>query len=542
MGNKNNKYLVQGSILGIASIISRFIGMLYRIPLTRIIGVDGIGTYSAAYEWYNLALLLSSYSIPLAVSKLVSAREINKEYRNSYHIFKTAMVISASVGAFMFVVVYFGASVWAKISDYPSIEMPLRVLAPAIFVMSIMGVLRGLFQGKRTMVPTALSQLLEQIVNAFVSVAAAYFLMKEHNASPEITTYGATGSTMGTLFGAIFGLMFLVFIFMVNRPILIKRVAKDTTEHQESFKEAARAIIFTAIPIIISQTAFQITGVIDTKLWGMYAESQGMEESLKNTIWGIYSGQYRLLTNVPIAIATALGTAVVPTLAAYYSKGKKEEVCNKIANTMKFNMLIAFPSAIGLGVLAKPIITMLFGYRGDVGLSANALRVGCIAVVLFAMSTLTNGVLQGIDKMRVPVKHAFISLIIHIPLLLIMLFVLKVGIFGLVYGNITFAFVVCVLNWVSIKKYLNYKQEVVKTFVLPFVASMIMGVAAFFTYQLAHSFIPSNTISVIVAVVVAIVVYGLSIVLLKAVTEEELLEMPKGHLIVRLCKKLHLMK
>ncbi len=542
MSNKNNKYLVQGSILGIASIISRFIGMLYRIPLTRIIGVDGMGTYSAAYEWYNLALLLSSYSIPLAVSKLVSAREMNKEYRNSYHIFKTAMVISASVGALMFAVVYFGASIWAKLSDYKSIEMPLRVLAPAIFVMAIMGVLRGLFQGKRTMIPTALSQLLEQIVNAGVSVAAAYLLMKQHNASPDITAYGATGSTLGTLFGAIFGLMFLVLIFVVNRPILKKRVAKDTTNHQESFGEAAKAIIFTAVPIIISQTAFQISGLIDTKLWGMYAESQGMEETVKNTVWGIYSGQYRLLTNVPIAIATALGTAVVPTLAAYYSKGKKEEVRSKVANTMKFNMLIAFPSAIGLGVLAKPIITMLFGYSGDVNLSANALRVGCIAVVLFALSTLTNGVLQGIDKMRVPVRHAFISLIIHIPLVLVMLFVLKVGIFGLVYGNITFAFVICVLNWVSIKKNLNYKQEVVRTFVLPGIAASIMGVAAFFTYQLVYSLIAINSLSVLLTMIIAIAVYGISIVLLKAVNEEELLEMPKGYMLLRICRKLHLMK
>ena len=541
MSNKNNKYLVQGTILGIASIISRFIGMLYRVPLTRIIGVDGIGTYSAAFEWYNLALLLSSYSIPLAVSKLVSAREINKEYRNSYHIFKTAMVISASVGAFMFAVVYFGASVWANIADYPSIERPLRVLAPTIFVMSIMGVLRGLFQGKRTMIPTALSQLLEQIVNAVVSVAAAYFLMKEHNASPEITTYGATGSTMGTLIGAIFGLLFLVFIFMINRPVLRKRVEKDQTGYKESFQEAARAIIFTALPIIISQTAFQITGVIDTKLWGMYAESQGMEETVKNTIWGIYSGQYRLLTNVPISIATALGTAIVPTLAAYYSKGKKEEVRKKVANSMKFNMLIAFPSAIGLGVLAKPIITLLFGYGGDVNLSSNAMRVGCIAVIFFGLSTMTNGILQGIDKMKVPVKHAFISLIIHIPLILFMLFVLKVGIFGLVYGNITFAFVICALNWVSIKKYLNYKQEVIKTFVLPLISALIMGVATFFLYDLVYSLLASNVISVVVSMIVSVVVYFLCIVLLKAVNEEELLEMPKGHLLLRICKKLHMM-
>lgn len=542
MSSKNNKYLVQGTILGVASIISRFIGMLYRIPLTRIIGLEGMGTYSAAYEWYSLALLLSSYSIPLAVSKLISAREINKEYRNSYNIFKTALIISASIGALMAAVVYFGAGVWAKLSDYPSMEIPLRILAPAIFIMAIMGVFRGLFQGKRTMIPTAFSQLFEQIVNAGVSVLAAYLLMKEHNASPEITTYGAAGSTTGTLVGAIFGLLFLLFVYILYLPVLKKHTHRDKTEKKETFFEATKAIAFTAFPIIISQTAFQITGVVDTKLWGMYANAQGMTESAKSTIWGIYSGQYRLLTNVPIAVATALGTAVVPTIAALLSQKQYTDLKSKVAASTKFNMLIAFPSAIGLGALAKPLIVMLFGSRYDVNMSANALRFGCIAVVLFALSTMSNGILQGIDKMNIPVRHAFLSLIIHVPLIIFMLFVLKMDIFALVYGNMSFALVICVLNWVKIGKYLNYKQEVIKTFLLPFASSLIMGVVTYCAYQLSHSLISSNTISVIISILIAIPVYGISLILMRTVSEEELLDMPKGAFLLRICKKLHLMK
>lgn len=541
MSNKNNKYLVQGSILGIASILSRFIGMLYRIPLTRIIGNEGNGTYGAAYEWYNIALLLSSYSIPLAVSKLVAARETNKEYKNSYQIFKTAMVISASVGALMCAVVFFGAGFWAKISTVPSIEMPLKILAPTIFVMSIMGVLRGLFQGKRTMIPTAISQLLEQIVNAGVSIIAAYLLMKEHNASPEITTYGASGSTLGTLLGAVFGLLFLVFIFILNRPILKKRVHKDKSENVESFTDAAKAIIFTALPIIVSQTAFQISGLIDTNIWGGYANYQGMSEELKKSMLGIYTGQYRILTNVPVAVATALGTAIVPTLSGLYARNNIEEVKRKVANSIKFNMLIAFPSAVGLGVLAKPLVELLFGSNGDVTMSANTLRLGCIAVVFFALSTMSNGILQGIDQMKTPVRHAFISILIHIPLLLVLLYVFDAGIYGLVIANVMFALVICILNWIRIGKSLDYKQEVKKTFILPLVASLIMGAAAYGVYTLVHSLVNSNMISVIVAICVAIIVYGVTVLLMRTMNEEELLEMPKGSSLLRLAKKLHLM-
>jgi stage V sporulation protein B len=541
MGNNNNKYLVQGSILGIASILSRFIGMLYRIPLTRIVGVEGMGTYSATYEWYNLALLLSSYSIPLAVSKLVSAREIKKEYKNSYRIFLSAMGLSASVGAFTSLFVFLSAGLWAKLSNFPSIEAPLRVLAPTIFIFSIMGVLRGLFQGKRTMIPTAISQLLEQIVNAIVSVVAAYLLMKEHNASSEISTYGAIGGTTGTLVGGFFGLLFLLFIYQIYKPVMKKKIRKDKTEYRESYKETTKAIFYTALPIIVSQTAFQLSGIIDTNLWGAISASKGMEDKLKESIWGIYSSHYKVLSTVPVAIATALGAAIVPTLAALHSKGEHEEVKRKVSTSIKFNMLIAFPSAVGMGVLARPIVTLIFGYNYDIELSANLLRIGSIAIVCFALSTMTNGVLQGINQMKLPVKHAFISLIIHIPLLILLLTVLNLGAYGLVIANVLFAVVICVLNWISIAKHLDYKQEVKKTFLLPLFASVLMGVIAYLLYQGVHSVIASNAICVIISIAVAIVVYGIAVILLKTVDEHELLEMPKGAAILRICRKFHIM-
>ena len=540
MGNNNNKYLVQGSILGIASILSRFIGMLYRIPLTRIVGVEGMGTYSATYEWYNLALLLSSYSIPLAVSKLVSSREIKKEYKNSYRIFLSAMGLSASVGAVTSLFVFFSAGLWAKLSKFPSIEAPLRVLAPTIFIFSIMGVLRGLFQGKRTMIPTAISQLLEQIVNAIVSVAAAYLLMREHNASPDISTYGAIGGTTGTLVGGIFGLLFLLFIYQLYKPIMKKKIRKDKSEYRESYRETTKAIIYTAFPIVVSQTAFQLSGIIDTNLWGVIAASKGMEDKLKESIWGIYSSHYKVLSTVPVAIATALGAAIVPTLAALFSKGELNEVKRKVSISLKFNMLIAFPSAVGMGVLARPIVTLIFGYNYDVELSANLLRIGSVAIVCFALSTMTNGVLQGIDQMKLPVRHAFISLIIHVPLLILFL-ALNMGGYGLVIANVLFAVVVCILNWRAVAKHLDYKQEVTKTFLLPLLASMIMGVIAYFSYQGIHKMIASNTICVMSSILVAIIVYGILVILLKIVDEDELLEMPKGASILRLCRKFHLM-
>ena len=174
---KGSNFVVQGSILAIAGILVRLIGMAYRIPLQNKLGDDAMGIYSAAYNIYNIILLLSSYSIPLAVSKMVAARVSVKQYKNSYRIFKSAMMFSVVIGLIAAAICYFGAGFFAeKVLNMPDTVYAIRVLSPAIFIMAVLGVLRGYFQGQSTMIPTAVSQLLEQIVNAGISIAAAFYL------------------------------------------------------------------------------------------------------------------------------------------------------------------------------------------------------------------------------------------------------------------------------------------------------------------------------------------------------------------------------
>ena len=202
--NKAEGFLKQGSILAAASILVRLIGMFYRIPLANIIGDAGNGIYSAAFEVYNILLIISSYGMPMAVSKMVSAKCTKKEYKGAYRVFRYSMVFSIFSGGLMALFVFFGAG-WIErtfFSSFQGISIPLRVLAPTIFVVAVMGTLRGLFQGKNTMLPTAVSQILEQIVNAVVSIVAAYYLMSDHSASKNLSAWGAAGGTVGTLLGA----------------------------------------------------------------------------------------------------------------------------------------------------------------------------------------------------------------------------------------------------------------------------------------------------------------------------------------------------
>jgi stage V sporulation protein B len=537
---KSNNFLVQGSILAAASILSRLIGMLYRIPLTNIIGDEGNGYYSNAYSIYGIALILSSYSLPLAVSKLVSARVIKKEYRNSYRVFLCAMLFAVATCLLTTLVIFFGADFFATtIYNDPRSALPLKIISPTIFIFGIMGILRGYFQGKNTMLPTSVSQILEQVINAIVSISAAYFFMKAHSASEDIAAYGAAGSALGTIMGALVSFAFLVFIFILYKPIINKQLRKDTSGSRESYSEVFRILIATIIPVIFSQLIFQLSSVIDGSLFGHIMASNGTPYEIRSSLYGIYMSKYKLLIDLPVSIASAMAVAFVPSIVASKASGSNTEVKTKVHLAIKFNMIIAIPAAVGIGVLAKPILDILF--VGDNALPARLVQIGCAAVIFFALSTTSNAILQGINKMQVPVINAAISLFIHIILVVVLLKFFNLSTYALVIGNVTFALLICVLNWLSVGKYLSYKQEVIKTFLIPTGCSILMGIVAFLSYYGINQLIHSNLISTAISVVLSVIVYGSTLLIFKGVTREELYDMPLGRTIARFADKLHLL-
>jgi stage V sporulation protein B len=554
--SKSNHFLVQGSILAVASFLVRLIGLVYRIPMVRIIGQEGMGLYSSSFEVYNIALILSSYSLPIAVSRLVAARRVNKEHRSSYRIFLCALSFAAVAGFIAAIVIFFGADLIADaFFKSPDIALPLRVLAPTIFVFAIMGVFRGFFQGKNTTIPTAVSQVLEQVVNAIVSVAAAYMLVRNFSASVSVASYGAAGGTLGTFTGACIGLVFLMFVFILYKPVLNKQVRHDHSDNVESYGTIFKLLAVTIAPVILSQTVYQISGLIDNSLFGniLYtkkitgfdnevlkaAAGQLYMQEDRNTLLGIYSGEYRTLMNVPVAVATAIGAAIVTSLSADHARGMMDAIRSKIHTAVKFNMIIAIPSAVGMAVLASPIMMLLFGDSSR--LSANIMMLGSAAIVFYALSTITTSILQGINKLRVPVINSAISLGIHIILVFGLLQFTNLSTYVLVIGNVTFPLVVCILNWLSVERHLHYQQEIIKTFVIPFVSAGLMGVAAYFTYLGMDVWTGSNLISVTVSIIIAVIVYFLLLIFLRGVNENELAFIPKGEILVRLLKKIHLL-
>lgn len=545
-----SNFLVQGSILAIASMVSRMIGLLYRIPMTNIIGDTGNSYYSAAFEVYNVLLLISAYSLPLAVSKLVSARVSKGQKKNAYRIVKGALVLALCTGVSASLILYFGAGFFARLLQTPLSIFALKVLAPTITVVAVLGVLRGFFQGLGTMVPSAVSQIVEQILNAIVSVAAAYILFGYGariggvlgNADKYGSAYGAAGGTLGTNLGALAALIFMGMLFVAYKKIFKLQMQRDVSRKVESYQSIFTVLLMTIIPVLLSTTIYNISSIIDQALYKNIAVLQGYATDEIDVCWGVFSGKYKTIINIPISIASAMAASCVPNLAAAYARRDRQAVRGQINVAIRFIMVIAFPCTVGIGVLSGPILKLLHLYGNSGELAAAILRAGAIAILFYSLSTLSNGLLQGINRMKEPVKNAAIALVLHVVCLLFFMFGLRLNIYAVIYSNALFAFFMCILNGISLRKYSGYHQEVIKTFFIPALSSAGMGIVVFGVYQGLQALLGINAISTIAAIAIGAVAYGILLLLLKGLDEEELRKFPKGSLLVKAAKKAHLLK
>ncbi len=544
---RKENFVIQGTILAVAGIIVRLIGILYRVPMTNIIGDEGMGYYSTAFNVYNIMLILSSYSLPLAVSKMVAARLAKGQYRNMNRVLRAALVYATVVGGLACFITWNFAGFFATtLFNTPFCVYALRTLAPTIWIMAYLGVLRGYFQGHGTMIPTAISQILEQVVNAIISVVAASVLFKVGLDTAKVygkdgyaQAFGAAGGTIGTGSGAFAALLFVLVLFLLYRPTAKRRIAKDRSGSVDSYRQISRIFFFTVIPVIVSSGVYNINSVIDNGIMAHGMESLGRGKEFL-ALWGIYNNKYMLLVHVPLAMANSLSSSLIPSLSGAIARKDRKAAIEKTALAIRFAMLIAIPSAVGLTVLSAPVNNLLF--RG--GNNAEAIRmmmIGASAVIFLSLSTVTNAILQGLNRMNVPVRNALISLALHVIALYIMLMIFNMGIYSMVFASILFALFMCILNAIAIRNTLGYRQEMVKTFLLPAISAAFMGAAAYGVYRGVTLVIHSNVLGTLLAVLVAVAVYGVLLIKLHCIEEDEMYSMPMGRKLTRICRKLHLM-
>lgn len=549
MSKQKSKFrglIVQGSILALAGLICRIIGLARRIPLTNIIGDTGNGYYTAAYEVYSIVLILSSYSLPSAVSKLVAARQTRGQYRKMQNIFKSALMISIIFGGLCSLIIFiFADKIAANIIFEPMSALPLRILSPTIFVVSLMAVFRGYFQGLGVMTHTAVSQIIEQIILVIVSLSGAYLLFgigtKYGNLMMNANyaaSMGAAGATIGCGVGAVAGLLYLFFVYYKNKPEIDKRVNMDGARSKDTFIDLAFLILKTAAPMILCSTMYNITGFLDQAIFNHYMSGIGQSD-LKSFYYGVYSGKYKMLINLPIALANAMSSAIIPSLTSSISNKDYVSARSKMGSVIRVTMIISFPSAVGLTILARPILSLLF--KGEIDLAVIMLTYGTVSIVFFSLSTLGNAILQGINKIFTPLVNSILALIAHLGIYLLMLRVFKWGIHSVILSNIAFAAIVCILDYLAISRTIKYRQELKQTFIIPLISSVIMGALTFGIYKLTDLFLDYK-IALFIAIFIAIIIYFTVLILLGGINEYDLRMIPYGNKILKLLSKFGIYK
>jgi stage V sporulation protein B len=560
MANRNRGrdtgFLLQGSILAVASIISRIVGLIYRIPLTATIGDTGNDYYGTAYEIYNIILLISSYSIPLAVSKLVSARMSKGHVKDANKVLHGALLFAFISGGIASLIVFFGAEFFTgTLLKTPLSAIALKVLAPTLLVVAVLGVFRGFFQGLGTMIPSAISQIGEQIVNAIISVVAANILFsygkKVGGVLGDVDNYaaafGAAGGTLGTSTGAFFALLFILFIYSAFKKPFKRMQKRDKHKHFETYGDVLPILIMTIIPVLLSTTVYNISSIIDQGIFKNLALLQGYSVAETSKSWGVFTGKYKVLINVPLSIASAMAASTVPSLTAAFNSDDKSLVKRQINAANRFVMIIAFPCAIGIMVLASPILQLLF--NDPEKSSALMLIIGGCSVVFYSLSTLSNGILQGIDKMTIPVKNALIALVIHLVALVLLMEVFSLHIYAVIIANAFYALLMCVLNQRAVLRFSGAYIDIKKVVLAPLEASLLMGLVVYLGYHLLDGVLViatsarfANFVGCVVSIIVGMIVYFVALLLFKGMDEETLLKFPGGSKLANIAYSLHLLR
>ena len=522
---------VQGTILAATGIIVRIIGLAYRIPLVRIIGNEGMGYYSVAFELFTTLLLISSYSLPTAVSKMISAKIAGNDYVKADQILKISLLYATFAGCLGCLFMALGAE-WLADSFFklPFCKYALISLAPAIWVLAYVGVLRGFFQGMSTMVPTAVSQITEQIVNAAVSIFASWrfcsSVLKTAPGQSEVSAWGAFGGAIGTGTGALAAFIILLILFIKKRPEWQAHInnSKSLGFAAGSRHDLSKALILTVVPLMLSNAIINLDGIVDAGIFSSTMVSRlDMDASSVAADFSIFSSRFKILANIPCAIASSFSSSIIVAMSRRSAAGGTHDLQRPVTDALKYTVLIALPSAVGLAVLGDPVTTLLFGKNE---LAAAMCIIGAPGVLLHPLVTVSFSVLEGNGYMKTPVVILSADMILHALLLTASLRIFGLGICGVLLAYDFSGLFSYSLNMICLKRKLGYKSEYKATYIKPLICSAVMGVTGYFCLKAVRMFTSSDLLITVICMAASGLVYAVMLVITGTVTKEELKDLP----------------
>ena len=541
--------IYQAGILAGASILVRVIGLLYRAPLTAIIGDEGNGYYNMAYNIYTIVLLISSYSVPSAISKVMASKLALGEVRNAQRVFHCALLYALAAGIIASLFLFFGAG--ALVS--PGAVSVLRIFAPTVFIFGILGVLRGYFQAHGSMVQTSVSQILEQLMNAVMSIVAAYGLIYVASGKDPTTQarFGAMGSALGTGSGVVIALLYTGWCYYNAQGALRKDLARDRSL-PEPFSSSMKETILSITPFILSSFILNLTTSLNQTIYvKTLIEGRSLPEVDITTQYGIFSTKAVVITNIPISIATAVSAAIIPSIAASFARRDMALTRSRASSVLRMTTLIAMPCMAGLIALAWPITLLLFPQQASLDMASILLALLSITVLFYSVSTVTNAILQSVGKIQMPLISASIALVIQTILLIVLLRGTDMGVYALVLVSVLYSVLIFVMNEWFLHRYISLKTNVLEMYIKPFVGSGLMGFCTTALYALLYTLLRiggmesmyrRNLIAIGPSILFAVVFYLFIMIRMGAVTDDDVLAVPGGGRILRLLYRLRFFK
>ncbi len=525
-----SKKMVRGvAILSVAAIISKILGAIFKLPLTAAIGAEGIGYYQRSYEIFTI-FLFTTAGFSSSISKLVSEKIGKGNYSTAHKVFKIAFLSILIISGFFTTILILNAdNISNKVYNNSNMYYPILSLLPALFFVQIMSSFRGFFQGHENMKPTAISQVLEQLGRVIIGLILGIYIMNFYS-KPYLA---AAGAGFGTTVGGLIGLIYFIIIYF---RYIKKNSTLLQTGNAESNKSILREMIYIAVPITLVASTPYIANVLDGIIINDKLLEIGYSNDEATALYGQLSGIARSLIMMPSSITLSVQVALLPAISMLIANNKQSQVNKTAQSGMKLSLIVALPCGIGLTLLATPIIQLVLGYSDmisadDIISTGRILGLTGIGCIFLALYQATSGVLQGLQKVYVPLINIVIASIVR--LFLSYFLIDTYGIMGAAFA-LTVSYVIsAILNLIAVR--LNgIEIDPLITIIKPTLAALIMGIVT----KLTFVYLPfSQNINVLASILISGIIYLVAIFKLKVITSEDLDIMPGGGRLMRRRRK-----
>ena len=527
---ERQRSLVGGiSVLGIAGIICKVVGVLFRIPLANIIGGEGLGLFQQVMPSYNLLLAITSAGIPVAISRMVSHYVTIGEPGNARRVFKTALKLLTVLGIVTTIILLLFSRLIARLVATPEGYLSYMCIAPSLFFVCVMSAYRGYMQGMRRMMPTAVSQLIEQVGKVAVALPLASIGFAR-GGEANGWLLGSAGALLGTSLAECAAML-----YMIIQGRFFKAPPALPDEKAIAGRELAKRIVRISIPITLGACIVPLASTIDSAMLKRLMMGTGISAKLAGTHYAVYSGIVITMINVPTSLAMAMSTNLVPSIAAGMARKDRASVARDAGIGLRVAAVVGFPCSIGMSMLAKPIVYLCYGSSGrftfnDLVLAGSLLEFSACTIILFTMVQATSGILQGAGKQKIPMLTLVAGVVCKIILNAILVSNRNISIHGAPIASLVCYTVSMVPNLYYACKYTGCRFSVTDVIIRPLAASAVMGGAVWVVYHAICSkeqFLPFMSFSrrallVVASIAVGAVVYLIAAFLFKAIHTEDL--------------------